>query len=476
MKHASHRGLRFAATRALVALAAMVFTFAAAAQPTKPLTNEQLLSYLDQLTQWQRDVAALEPTSTNSREVVFRDSLRDNATKVLRSGFGFLRSIAEDNAPEVEANSTRDKLNQRMEEITSHVAQLKAQRAKATGAARQATDDALRLEAARQELIQTILANLNAASSKSPDKLRYTIESLSRSIPELSGHTTVAPVKTNGEKRSTKRSGASLLSLSADVFEITRKRRELEVMLIETSELKDESMAMMQTLRAGLGEPAEPNQDQPAAAALSVEERIAAYKQLGAYIVPLAETMRAIDASRQTAKEWLGVLEQQRALLGQRLAVNIGVLLVTLAIPLVLGELARRACKRINDPRRRRQLSTARRVAVTIALVVILLLNFISDFSSFATFAGFLTAGLAVALQSVLLSLVAHFLFYGRYGVRNGDRVHVAGVTGDIVQIGMVRFYVRELHEGEQGLVPTGKIVAFPNSILFQNIAFYKYA
>lgn len=103
------------------------------------------------------------------------------------------------------------------------------------------------------------------------------------------------------------------------------------------------------------------------------------------------------------------------------------------------------------------------------------MVNFISDFSSFATFAGFLTAGLAVALQSVLVSLVAHFLFYGRYGVRIGDRIHVAGVTGDIQQVGMLRFYVRELEEGKAGLKPTGKLVAFPNSIVFQNVAFYKY-
>jgi small-conductance mechanosensitive channel len=109
-------------------------------------------------------------------------------------------------------------------------------------------------------------------------------------------------------------------------------------------------------------------------------------------------------------------------------------------------------------------------------VVFVLLLHFISDFSSVVTFAGFITAGLAVALQGVLLSLVAHFLFYGRYGVRAGDRVNVAGVTGDIVQIGMVRFYLRELHSNAQGVLePTGKVVAFPNSILFQPSAFYKY-
>jgi small-conductance mechanosensitive channel len=151
-------------------------------------------------------------------------------------------------------------------------------------------------------------------------------------------------------------------------------------------------------------------------------------------------------------------------------------LLVMLAIPLLVSDLVRRSLEHVRDTKRQRQLNSIRRILTGVAMFVILLFSFISDFSSFATFAGFMTAGLAVALQSVLLSLVAHFLFYGRYGVRNGDRVHVAGVTGDIAQIGMVRFYLRELKQEEDALVPTGKIVAFPNSILFQNIAFYKYA
>ena len=59
--------------------------------------------------------------------------------------------------------------------------------------------------------------------------------------------------------------------------------------------------------------------------------------------------------------------------------------------------------------------------------------------------------------------------------VRAGDRVTVSGVTGDIVQIGLMRLYMRELKDAENGYQPTGKIVAFPNSILFQPSAFYKH-
>ena len=129
----------------------------------------------------------------------------------------------------------------------------------------------------------------------------------------------------------------------------------------------------------------------------------------------------------------------------------------------------------MRDDKRKKQLRAIRRTLLTICIVIIVIMNLVTQVGSFATFAGFLTAGLAVAFQNVLLSLVAHFFFYGRYSVRPGDRVSVSGVIGDIVQIGMVRFYLRELEIKDEKLEPTGRVAAFPNSILFQQSAFFKY-
>ena len=451
----------------LFSMAMIAFAGLAIAQPAVALPQDQLLIYLDQLTQWQRDVVAIEPSATNAREVVFRDSLRDNAGKALQSGFGFLRDVADDQ-PATQANdpeSTRVRLLERARQIQERMQTLQG--------------DALRIEQARYDLLQTILTNLNSASNKSPNKLRYTIESLARSIPELNPDIKVAKAET----KPVKHVAPSILSVSSTIFEVTRKQRELTTAIDRTAELKKQSMEVMKTLRAGLGEEeeAKPEEesdkdDAPIAVPMTTDERVAAYKRIGAFIVPLADTMRWIDASRQTLKEWNGVMEEYREQLLRQLGTYLGILVVTLLIAVLASELARRALKKVKDPKRKRRLNTVRRILTGVAIVFILLFNFISDFGSFATFAGFLTAGLAVALQSVLLSLVAHFLFYGRYGVRSGDRVDVAGVTGDIVQIGWVRFYLRELRENEAGeLEPTGRTVALPNSILFKDVAFTKY-
>lgn len=461
----------------------LLFGIPALAQPAPLVTQEQLLGYLDSLTQWQREMAAVSPHATNARELVFRDSLQENAAHVLQSGFVFLRSMAsaEAAAGENDPESVRERMTKQADALKERIGSLRAQLTRAGSAAvRTSLQEQIRLEQARLELAATILANLNAASNKSPNKLLYTIDSLSRSIPELqspSARTTRKPAEP-AEKEA--RSANSVFTLGSDIFDVTRKQRELDAMLANTSSLKKHSMELMKQLRSGLGEPAEPEEaeaEKPAEQPkLSVDEQVQAYKQIGANIVPLAEAMRWMDTSKQTLNEWRQVLHQQRDTLLRQFGMNLAVLFVTLAVPLALSEITRRTIAHTPDGKRKRQLNTARRILTGIAVLFILLLNFISDFSSFATFAGFLTAGLAVALQSVLLSLVAHFLFYGRYGIRKGDRIHVAGVTGDIVQIGMVRFYLRELQETESGLEPTGKTVAFPNSIVFQNLAFYKYA
>jgi small-conductance mechanosensitive channel len=72
-------------------------------------------------------------------------------------------------------------------------------------------------------------------------------------------------------------------------------------------------------------------------------------------------------------------------------------------------------------------------------------------------------------LQSVILSVAGYFFLIGRFGVRVGDRVQISGVTGEVVDIGLVRLHLMEL--GSDGTAPSGRVVAFPNSIVFQSNA-----
>src|SRR3984893_17948730 len=132
------------------------------------------------------------------------------------------------------------------------------------------------------------------------------------------------------------------------------------------------------------------------------------------------------------------------------------------------GEVWRRAVLRYaHEPRRRNQLLMVRKVTTWVLVAVIVGLTFVTELSSFATFAGLLTAGVAVAMQSVLVSIVGYFFLIGKYGIRVGDRVQIGTVTGEVIDLGLVRMHLMEL--SSQGpLGPTGRVVAFAKSIVFQ--------
>ena len=135
----------------------------------------------------------------------------------------------------------------------------------------------------------------------------------------------------------------------------------------------------------------------------------------------------------------------------------------------ILSEIWRRLTFRyVHEPRRRRQFLLMRRFVTGFLVGIVLIMGFVSEFSSLATFAGFVTAGIAVGLQAILLSIAAYFFVIGRYGIRVGDRISVAGVTGDVIDIGLVRLYLMELAGTGIELYPTGRVVMFSNSVLFQ--------
>jgi small-conductance mechanosensitive channel len=139
-------------------------------------------------------------------------------------------------------------------------------------------------------------------------------------------------------------------------------------------------------------------------------------------------------------------------------------------IGLVLGasELWRRAIyKYVRDTRRRWQLHWVRKFVVWGAIATIVTFSLVSQFDSMATFAGLITAGVAVSLQNVIQSIVGYFFLIGKYGIRAGDRVMIGGVSGEVIDVGLVRIHLMEMG-GAGADTPTGRVVAFSNSIVFQ--------
>jgi small-conductance mechanosensitive channel len=192
------------------------------------------------------------------------------------------------------------------------------------------------------------------------------------------------------------------------------------------------------------------------------------FKQASVIVVPLSKQLVLLEQYRRNLGNWRGAVESQIHGSVESLGIRLGVLLVVLGAVFALGEIWHRAVlKYVQDSRRRYQLLLLRRIALWSLVVIIIGIAFASELGSVVTFAGLITAGVAVAMQSVLVSIVGYFFLIGKYGIRVGDRVQIGDVNGEIIEIGLVRMYLMELAgQGSRG--PTGRVAAFPNSVVFQ--------
>lgn len=220
--------------------------------------------------------------------------------------------------------------------------------------------------------------------------------------------------------------------------------------------------------------------ESPAAKQKEMADLVRHFKKLSAATLPLSQELILIEQSQANLDQLRTSIKHDYGTILRSLLLRVVMILIALGLIWLFSWLWRRATFRyVHDVRRRRQFLVLRRAITGFCMFVVVLLGFVSDFSSLATYAGLITAGIAVALQAVILSIAAYFFLVGRYGVRVGDRVTVVynganAVAGDVVDIGLVRFYMMELAGSGIDMQPTGRICVFPNSVLFQTNPLFK--
>lgn len=102
-----------------------------------------------------------------------------------------------------------------------------------------------------------------------------------------------------------------------------------------------------------------------------------------------------------------------------------------------------------------------------------------------STGVGLVTAGLAFALQQVVLSLAAYFVILRGDTFGIGDRITLGGVRGDVVKLGFLKTTIMEMGQppAVEGADPaiwvhsrqyTGRLVTVTNGAIF-NEPVYNY-
>lgn len=274
---------------------------------------------------------------------------------------------------------------------------------------------------------------------------------------------------------------AGILTLVDDWIGLQNDRRLLNDAAAATRALRrqlDAIQAPLSDAARRLVPAATPTVERLSVAQLKAEQRsldaaAVRFKDLSALLGPLAEQSLTLADAQGVLNQWAESLAATQATVARFLLTRVAFLLALVVLVFVVSEVVRRALFRyVRDPRRRSHFQTLRRVTVGVAIALVLVFGLVSEIGSLATYVGFLTAGLAVALQNVILAVVAYFLLIGRYGVRIGDRITLAGVTGRVAEIGLIRIYLLEVTG--QDLRPTGRLVVLSNAVLFQPQAMFK--
>ena len=278
---------------------------------------------------------------------------------------------------------------------------------------------------------------------------------------------------------------SGLYALLTEVLSTRKKIQTLERALEMTDALEQAGKDLRAPLVAHAREltkrgddlAAQPDSMDPAVLAQQkkvLDDLTAQFKQSSSALLPLSKQAVLLNLYKRNIANWQSSLQLQYSSQRKSLLWRLGVLALVLIIIFVLSDVWRRVTFRyVQDAHRRQQFFLLRRIAVLFVVVIVIVVSFASGLGPVTTFAGLLTAGVAVSLQNVILAVAGYFFLVGKYGVRVGDRIQVAGVTGEVMDIGLIRLHMMEI-SGSPVPRPTGRVVAFSNAAVFQPDGIFK--
>ena len=456
-----------------------------------------VLNHLNAVISWYRDaVANVQPGELPS-DAIFQRNVRTLAAEAVRLAFqaahaegallgGQTGTTESNGAPSQDYARMQAQVSQNLandqaalDELNKRIPTESGTKRKASLDQRNALNGQIELDRARLDITQKMsqFVELNVGGNQG---FEGSIKELSDSVPEIFAQQNGGAAKTQKPAQSvspTTAKAAGIIGQLVTLYDQVQSMRSIDRLLAEDRNVSQAASGLREPLRNSVRSIlSQGTQAAPAAGAANggqsaqnFSQATKQFNQLADALLPLSQEIIVLDETRSNLLEWRSSIssESKHDLIALLLRV-IGIA-AALGIVWFLSEVWRRLTFRyVPDARRRRQFLVLRRFVMGFFFALVIVMGFVSEFGSLATYAGFVTAGIAVGLQTVLLSVAAYFFVVGRYGIRIGDRISVAGVTGDVVDVGLVRLYIMELSGTGVDLYPTGRIAVFSNSVLFQ--------
>ncbi|MBU0504331.1 MAG: mechanosensitive ion channel family protein [Candidatus Omnitrophica bacterium] len=101
-------------------------------------------------------------------------------------------------------------------------------------------------------------------------------------------------------------------------------------------------------------------------------------------------------------------------------------------------------------------------------IILAIVFVWIQNINSITIFLSVVGAGIALALQEVILCIAGWFLILTRRPFEVGDRIELGGVKGDVIDIRLFQTSILEIGNWVEADQSTGRIVNIPNSAVFK--------
>jgi len=468
--------------------------------------REQVIGFLTESVEWYRGSSVTREMPIQPADVPFRESSQSLRIQSLRLSFDYAKAVATAEAhgsispdqptdPAVPNSSGTE-----LQRLTNLETQCEADAQSArndlasirTGIETRRERDKARLKIALAESesrldldqagcqtyknLMIFVRTMNASESQNPS-LDAVIDDLSRTVPELTnageGAQQSQSAISSGIPPAT---GLSIPFLISDVLSYRKKLHALDAESRETGKLartaQDLRTPLAQYLNSAFQSVNFSSKDPQSSDLYALRQQQERVDNLSAQITALAPAIIALDKQKTLFSFYKSDLARWRTLAVSEYAsawklLSIYLLAVGIVIVVLFGvarALRRFTFRYVHDPTRRRTILLGERILLWTGTFLLVLLTFVPDLRSLATFLGILTAGLAVALQNVILAVLGYSVLVGKLGLRLGDQIQISGVTGEVVELGFLQFQVKEFDA--QGY-PTGRLGSFSNSFVF---------
>ncbi len=468
-------------------------------------SNTQVIGYLLQSVNWYRHVYTERQVANDPGDLVFLNDNQGIESQIVKLSFEFANADAAlaktatspHNAPATSAAPAsadlahfielKNRNDQVTQQTSEDIRKLNEKIALARKADRKKLKAALDDAQSRLELLQAVSQAVNdliqfvqtaRTAQANTATLDLTIDDLAQSIPELSRPATPSsklPAQDADSRTSNSRRETGLLGLASEVSAQNRKLRVVDEKVRLTDDLslslKDMRTPMSGSITRVLQRAATSNLQ--TSNLLLLREQKSQLDALTFELKAFSPAIVALDKQKALLEEyeshllpWRTAVASQYRQAWKKLGVRLLVVALIVGLLFGMGEISRRlTLGRIQDPNRRRVIGMVHRLLTFFAVAVVASFSVASDLSSLATYFGLLSAGLLLALQNVILASLGSLVLLGKRGIRVGDRVQVSGITGDVINMGLLQFQLREFDVDEGRF--TGHVATFSNSLVF---------